>query len=173
MLPSRIPDLELIAVDDCSPDACARSSTSSRLATRAYARRAPAWRTRVRPRPQRRDGERASGDYLVFLDGDDTLVPDALRAIADRVKEDREPDVLVHTTTRASPGRGDAVRNQAARLLTEQGPAPFRLTIGRGLLETADGGLEQDGVAEFRRARGASPSRPATTRTRRGPTRSC
>ncbi len=125
-------DFELIAVDDCSPDACGAIIDE-------FAARDP----RVRPvhlpenaglGPARNAGmERATGDYLVFLDGDDTLTPDALRAIADRLKETDEPDVLVYDYARTY-WTGEAVRNQAAARLAEDGPAPFRLADRPGLL---------------------------------------
>ncbi|MCZ9342120.1 CDP-glycerol:glycerophosphate glycerophosphotransferase, partial [Streptomyces sp. TRM76130] len=70
---------------------------------------------------------------LVFLDGDDTLAPGALRAIADRLKETGDPDVLVYDYARTY-GTGETVRNQAAARLTEDGPAPFRLADRPGLL---------------------------------------
>ncbi|MFV0135688.1 CDP-glycerol glycerophosphotransferase family protein [Streptomyces sp. HMX87] len=125
-------DFELIAVDDCSPDACGAIIDE-------FAARDP----RVRPvhlpenaglGPARNAGmDRATGDYLVFLDGDDTLTPDALRSIADRLKETDEPDVLVYDYARTY-WTGEAVRNQAAARLTEEGPAPFRLADRPGLL---------------------------------------
>ncbi|GHE90852.1 hypothetical protein GCM10014715_54150 [Streptomyces spiralis] len=92
-------DLELIAVDDCSPDACGAIVDE-------FAARDP----RVRPvhltenqGPARaRDAGlyRATGDYLVLLDGGDTLTPDALWSIETRLKETGEPDVLVYDSAR-------------------------------------------------------------------------
>ncbi|MHC3473892.1 bifunctional glycosyltransferase/CDP-glycerol:glycerophosphate glycerophosphotransferase [Streptomyces sp. 7R007] len=132
VLAQSYPDLELIAVDDCSPDG------SGAIIDEFAARD-----TRVRPVHlaanqglglARNAGiAQASGDYLVFLDGDDTLTPDALRAIADRLKETGEPDVLVYDYARVF-WTGETVRNQAAVQLTEQGPAPFRLEDRPGLL---------------------------------------
>lgn len=75
----------------------------------------------------------ATGDYLVFLDGDDTLTPHALRAIADRLKETGEPDVLLHDHALV-PCSGEIVRNAVTGQLSEQGPAPFRLEERPGLL---------------------------------------
>jgi glycosyltransferase involved in cell wall biosynthesis len=111
VLSQSYPDLEPIAVDE-------------------FAARDP----RVRPvhlarnqglGPARNAGmAEATGDCLVFLDGDDTLTPGALHAIADRLKETGEPDVLVHDYARTH-WTGETVRNEAAAQLTEQGPAPF------------------------------------------------
>ncbi|AJE40945.1 bifunctional glycosyltransferase/CDP-glycerol:glycerophosphate glycerophosphotransferase [Streptomyces nodosus] len=125
-------DFEVIAVDDCSPDACGAIVDE-------FAARDP----RVHPvhlpqnmglgRARNAALERASGDYLLFLDGDDTLTPGALRDIADRLKETSDPDVLVFDYARTY-WTGQAVRNQLAHLLDEEGPAPFRLDDRPGLL---------------------------------------
>ena len=133
VLSQSYPDLELIAVDDCSPD-------GSGAIIDEFAARDP----RVHPvhltenqglgRARNAGLERASGDYLVFLDGDDTLTPHALRAIADRLKETGEPDVVVYDYARTF-WSGETVRNVVADQLTEQGPAPFRLEDRPGLLK--------------------------------------
>ncbi|MDQ0991214.1 bifunctional glycosyltransferase family 2 protein/CDP-glycerol:glycerophosphate glycerophosphotransferase [Streptomyces sp. V3I7] len=132
VLSQSYPDLELIAVDDCSPDACGAIIDE-------YAARD----ARVRPlhlpenqglgRARNAGMELARGDYLVFLDSDDTLTPHALRSIADRVKETGEPDVLVYDYARTY-WTGEAVRSRTALQLTEEGPAPFRLEDRPGLL---------------------------------------
>ncbi|MFJ8544563.1 CDP-glycerol glycerophosphotransferase family protein [Streptomyces sp. NPDC093586] len=133
VLSQSYPDLELIVVDDCSPDACGEIADE-------FAARDPRVRAVHLPRneglgPARNAGtERATGDYLVFLDGDDTLTPDALRSIADRIKETGEPDVLVYDYARTYV-TGETVRNRAAAHLREQGPAPFRLADRPGLIE--------------------------------------
>ncbi|AXE86317.1 CDP-glycerol:poly(glycerophosphate) glycerophosphotransferase [Streptomyces sp. Go-475] len=132
VLSQSCPDLELIVVDDCSPDAC--GAIIDEFAARD---------ARVHPvhlpqnvglgRARNAGVAHASGDYLLFLDSDDTLTPDALRSIADRLKETGDPDVLVFDYARAY-WTGEAVRNQAALQLTEEGPAPFRLADRPGLL---------------------------------------
>lgn len=133
VLSQSCPDLELIVVDDGSPDACGEIADE-------FAERDARVRPVHLPRneglgPARNAGmERATGDYLVFLDGDDTLAPDALRSIADRIKETGEPDVLVYDYARTH-WTGETVRNRAAAHLTEQGPAPFRLTDRPGLMQ--------------------------------------
>lgn len=132
VLSQSYPDLELIAVDDCSPDACGAVIDE-------FAARDPRVRVVHLPhntglgRARNAGMERATGDYLVFLDGDDTLTPDALLALADRLKETGEPDVLVYDYARTY-WAGEAVRNRVAAELTERGPAPFRLTDRPGLL---------------------------------------
>ncbi|MFD9005207.1 CDP-glycerol glycerophosphotransferase family protein [Streptomyces sp. NPDC059582] len=133
VLSQSYPDLELIAVDDCSPDACGAIIDE-------FAARDP----RVRPlhlpenrglgRARNAGLEQATGDYLVFLDSDDTLTADALYAIADRIKETDEPDVLVYDYARTH-WSGETVRNKVADQLTERGPAPFRLADRPGLLK--------------------------------------
>ncbi|MFI9806127.1 CDP-glycerol glycerophosphotransferase family protein [Streptomyces sp. NPDC052301] len=132
VLSQSYPDLELIAVDDCSPDACGAIIDE-------YAARD----TRVRAvhlaenqglgRARNAGMAEATGDYLVFLDSDDTLTPDALLAVADRIKETGEPDVLVLDYARTY-WDGRTVRNQLSGQLTHQGPAPFRLSDRPGLL---------------------------------------
>ncbi|WP_149830206.1 bifunctional glycosyltransferase family 2 protein/CDP-glycerol:glycerophosphate glycerophosphotransferase [Streptomyces sp. TRM68348] len=130
-------DLELIVVDDASPDNCG-----------AIADEFTAHDPRVRPpvrlpentgpgAARNRGMAHATGDYLLFLDADDTLTPDALQAIADRIKETGEPDVLVHDFAHISWSGTPThpVRNERAALqLTEQGPAPFPLDDRPGLL---------------------------------------
>ena len=125
-------DLELIVVDDRSPDACGEIADE-------FAARDPRVRAVRRARneglgPARNAGiAEATGDYLVFLDGDDTLAPHALRSIADRLKETGEPDVLVHGHALV-PWTGEFVQDSSSGLLTEQGPAQFPLEDRPGLL---------------------------------------
>lgn len=162
-------DLELIVVDDRSPDACGEIADE-------FAARDPRVRTVHLARnkglgPARNAGiSEATGDYLVFLDGDDTLTPHALRAIADRLKETGEPDVLLYDHALA-PWSGEIVHNAFRGQLTEQGPAPSSWRTARGCC----GHRRRPGTrptAGNSSTAGASPSRPATTRTRPGPTRS-
>lgn len=105
-------DLELIVVDDCSPDA------SGAIAAE-YAQRDPRVRlvrlhARVGQGGARNAGAaRARGDYLLFLDGDDLLLPGALAAIEGRLRE-RDVDVLLFDHDRIDwwenvRGSGDAL----------------------------------------------------------------
>ncbi|GGU72635.1 glycosyl transferase [Streptomyces filipinensis] len=116
-------DFELIAVDDRSPDGCGAILDE-------YAARDP--RVRVLHLPEnvglgraRNAGmPHATGDYLFFLDSDDTLTPGALRAITDRLAEAGDPDVLVFDYARTY-WWGGTRRNALAHLLGEAGPDPF------------------------------------------------
>ncbi|MEV6118538.1 CDP-glycerol glycerophosphotransferase family protein [Streptomyces sp. NPDC052109] len=116
-------DLELIAVDDRSPDGCGAILDE-------YAARDP--RVRVLHLPEnvglgraRNAGmPHATGDYLFFLDSDDTLTPGALRAIADRLAEAEDPDVLVFDYARTY-WWGGTRRNALAEVLAEAGAGTF------------------------------------------------
>uniref|UniRef100_UPI001180B51A glycosyltransferase family 2 protein n=1 Tax=Streptomyces sp. wa1071 TaxID=1828217 RepID=UPI001180B51A len=126
-------DYEIVVVDDCSPDACGPIADE-------YARRDPRVTALHLPRntglgPARNAGMgRAAGDYLIFLDGDDTLLPDALQTIADRIDATGEPDVLMYDYARTY-WTGRSVRNVLAGHLDEGGPARFRLTDRPELLQ--------------------------------------
>ncbi|MFF8971635.1 CDP-glycerol glycerophosphotransferase family protein [Streptomyces sp. NPDC014995] len=116
-------DLEVIAVDDRSPDGCGAILD-------AYAARDE--RVRVLHLPEnvglgraRNAGlPHASGDYLFFLDSDDTLTPGALRAMADRLDESGDPDVLVFDYARAY-WWGGTRRNALAHVLADCGDGTF------------------------------------------------
>ncbi|MFD9910342.1 CDP-glycerol glycerophosphotransferase family protein, partial [Streptomyces sp. NPDC059063] len=125
-------DFELIAVDDCSPDAC--GAIVDEWADRDPRVRAVHLKENVGLGPARNAGmEHATGDYLIFLDGDDTLTPGSLEAIAERLKRTDEPDVLVFDYARTY-WSGEAARNQLAHLLAEDGGAPFELADRPALL---------------------------------------
>ncbi|MDF4250972.1 bifunctional glycosyltransferase family 2 protein/CDP-glycerol:glycerophosphate glycerophosphotransferase [Streptomyces sp. WMMB303] len=87
-------DLELIAVDDCSPD-------SSGEILDAYAAADPRVTVihlaeNIGLGPARNTGTaRARGDYVLYLDSDDTMAPGALRALAERLSETSDPDILL------------------------------------------------------------------------------
>jgi CDP-glycerol glycerophosphotransferase (TagB/SpsB family) len=74
----------------------------------------------------------AEGEFLLFLDGDDTFVPDALAAIDARLKETGEPDLLLFDHERVhwfEGGRGAALERlwqgapAAGAVPVEQHPA--------------------------------------------------
>ncbi|OEJ32211.1 bifunctional glycosyltransferase/CDP-glycerol:glycerophosphate glycerophosphotransferase [Streptomyces subrutilus] len=132
VLSQSYPDLELIAVDDASPDAC--GSIIDEYAARDPRVTAVHLAHNLGLGPARNAGlARATGDYLVFLDGDDTLAPGALQAITDRLKDTGSPDVLVYDYARTF-WTGELVRNRLSHRLSEQGPASFRLADRPALL---------------------------------------
>ncbi|MET9322950.1 bifunctional glycosyltransferase family 2 protein/CDP-glycerol:glycerophosphate glycerophosphotransferase [Streptomyces sp. NPDC003038] len=132
VLTQSYPDLELIAVDDASPDAC--GSIIDEYAARDPRVTAVHLAHHLGLGPARNAGlARATGDYLVFLDGDDTLAPGALQAITDRLKATGSPDVLVYDYARTF-WTGELVRNRLSHRLSEEGPASFRLTDRPALL---------------------------------------
>lgn len=132
VLAQSLADLELIVVDDCSPDAC--GAITDEFAARDPRVRPVRLPSRAGPGPARNAGLRlAGGDYVLYLDGGDTLAPDALRAIADRAKETGDPDVVVYGHARV-PWSGEVARRRRAWHLAEQGPAPFRLDDRPALL---------------------------------------
>lgn len=132
VLAQSYPDLELIAVDDASPDAC--GSIIDEYAARDARVTAVHLAHNLGLGPARNAGlARATGDYLVFLDGDDTLAPGALQAITDRLKATGSPDVLVYDYARTF-WTGELVRNRLSHRLSEEGPASFRLADRPALL---------------------------------------
>ncbi|MFD3803157.1 CDP-glycerol glycerophosphotransferase family protein [Streptomyces sp. NPDC058619] len=132
VLTQSYPDLELIAVDDVSPDAC--GSIIDEYAARDPRVTAVHLAHNLGPGPARNAGlARATGDYLVFLDGDDTLASGALQAITDRLKATGSPDVLVYDYARTF-WTGELVRNRLSNRLSEEGPASFRLADRPALL---------------------------------------
>ncbi|MEV7237088.1 bifunctional glycosyltransferase family 2 protein/CDP-glycerol:glycerophosphate glycerophosphotransferase [Streptomyces sp. NPDC051020] len=126
-------DFEIIAVDDCSPDSC--GAIIDGFAARDSRVRALHLPENVGLGLARNAGiAQATGDYLIFLDSDDTLAPGALRAIADRIGETGEPDVLVYDYARTY-WTGASVRNTFAEHLAETGPVTFTLADRPGLLK--------------------------------------
>ncbi|MEU6802079.1 bifunctional glycosyltransferase/CDP-glycerol:glycerophosphate glycerophosphotransferase [Streptomyces neyagawaensis] len=93
-------DFELIPVYDAD-------DTPAGTVTTAYARRDTRIAPAQSPPAAGLDGARntglaaAHGTYVMFLDGDDTLVPGALQRIADRLREAADPDVLYLSHERA------------------------------------------------------------------------
>ncbi|MEV5687989.1 MULTISPECIES: bifunctional glycosyltransferase/CDP-glycerol:glycerophosphate glycerophosphotransferase [unclassified Streptomyces] len=126
-------DYEIIVVDDCSPDGCGPiadeySGRDHRVTALHLPRNAGLG-------PARNAGvSRATGDYLLFLDGDDTLEPESLQAIADRLDATGGPDVLVYDYARTY-WSGERVRNAYPAPLAECGPATFRLADRPELLK--------------------------------------
>ncbi|MFE0508452.1 CDP-glycerol glycerophosphotransferase family protein [Streptomyces sp. NPDC058964] len=116
-------DIELIAVNDCSPDGCGAildeyAARDTRVKVLHLPENVGLGRARNAGLPH------ATGDYLFFLDSDDTLTPGALRAIADRLDESGDPDVLVFDYARTY-WWGGTRRNVLAHVLAEAGDGTF------------------------------------------------
>ncbi|MFD6416494.1 CDP-glycerol glycerophosphotransferase family protein [Streptomyces sp. NPDC060194] len=116
VLTQSLRDVELIVVDDASPDGS--GAIAAEFAARDSRVRVLTHDLPLGTGAARNAGaDRARGDYLLFLDGDDLLLPGALRAIADRLAAagDPGPDVLLfghdrvdwRDDTAARPGGDD------------------------------------------------------------------
>ncbi|MEU2286497.1 CDP-glycerol glycerophosphotransferase family protein [Streptomyces sp. NPDC013178] len=118
-------DLEVIAVDDCSPDGCGAILDE-------YAARDPRVKAVHLPenvglgRARNAGLPHATGDYVLFLDSDDRYTPGLLRAVADRLDATGDPDILVFDHVRTHWwGRGG--RSDAAGLLEQAGTGTFSI----------------------------------------------
>ncbi|EDY42413.1 bifunctional glycosyltransferase/CDP-glycerol:glycerophosphate glycerophosphotransferase [Streptomyces sp. SPB074] len=118
-------DYEVIGVDDCSPDA---SGTILDEFARRDARITPLHLVKnVGLSGARNAGlARATGEYVLFLDSDDTLTPGSLRAMAARLEATGPVDVLIYDYARTY-WDGRLLRNTRSALLTEEGAAAFPL----------------------------------------------
>lgn len=86
-------DIEVIAVDDCSPDSCGEILTE--YAARDSRLRIIALDRNAGQGPARNRGVAvAAGTYVWFVDSDDWLADGAVRAVADRLRE-TDADVLL------------------------------------------------------------------------------
>ncbi|MGW2310024.1 bifunctional glycosyltransferase/CDP-glycerol:glycerophosphate glycerophosphotransferase [Actinomadura luteofluorescens] len=125
LLDPDLPNLEVIAVDDRSPDGCGEILDE-------FAERDP--RVKVRHleenvglgRARNIGLDMATGDYVWFFDSDDHATEGAVRAICDRLAETR-PDVLVFDYAR-SYWNGKVKRSIINHLFREP-PAPDVFTL--------------------------------------------
>ena len=125
-------DFEIIAVDDCSTDSS--GAVLDDLAAGNSRLRVVHLEENVGLGMARNAGlRRARGDYVLFLDGDDMMTPGSLTAIASRLTENADPDVLLYDYERLY-WWGDRKRNRLSRLLTEAGTRSFGLGEHPGLL---------------------------------------
>ena len=128
-------DLEVIAVDDASPDDCGQILDERAAADpRLQVIHLP---VNGGPGNARNVGlDRATGDYLWFIDGDDLVADGAVEAITGRLAA-RQPDVLLidyeHLypagQTRPSPGRQLLAAAPAATFTLAQQPAMVDLAM--------------------------------------------
>ncbi|WP_431949241.1 bifunctional glycosyltransferase/CDP-glycerol:glycerophosphate glycerophosphotransferase [Actinacidiphila sp. bgisy167] len=126
VLSQSLPDLEVIAVDDCSPDHSGRildeyAARDSRVIALHHEENRGVGRAR------NTGAERATGDYLLFLDGDDTLAPGSLEAVAERLKQDGDPDILYFDHVRTYWWEG-VEKSLFGQLLASAGTDVFRIT---------------------------------------------
>ncbi|WP_431044117.1 bifunctional glycosyltransferase/CDP-glycerol:glycerophosphate glycerophosphotransferase [Streptomyces sp. P1-3] len=113
-------DVEVIAVDDRSPDAC--GAIIDEAAAQDPRVRAVHLKENVGLGQARNTGLRhATGDYVLFLDSDDVLAPGSLRAIADRLSATGDPEVLVYDYARLY-WTGATARNIRSGVLATPGP---------------------------------------------------
>ncbi|WP_341718695.1 bifunctional glycosyltransferase family 2 protein/CDP-glycerol:glycerophosphate glycerophosphotransferase [Micromonospora sp. FIMYZ51] len=120
-----VTDIEVIGVDDCSPDA--GGDILAEYAARDDRVRAVRLDHNVGLGPARNAGlDQAVGEYVWFVDGDDWLAPDCLAEVAARLHPTR-PDVLLVDHVRAH--WDDTVTRSAMDEVfpVPPGPVTFRL----------------------------------------------
>ncbi|GAA1429668.1 bifunctional glycosyltransferase/CDP-glycerol:glycerophosphate glycerophosphotransferase [Streptomyces thermospinosisporus] len=126
-------DFEVIAVDDCSPDDS--GSILDRYAEHDARIHVIHLTENVGLGRARNAGlEKTQGDYVLFLDSDDTLSEGALEAVAERLEATGDPDILIYDYARTY-WDNRVLANQRAHLLKQQGPDVFRLADRPELLE--------------------------------------
>lgn len=125
-------DFEIVAVDDCSADSS--GAVLDDLAARDARLLVTHLAENVGLGLARNAGVAlARGDYVLFLDGDDTMTPGSLSAIADRLAECGDPDVLLYDYERTF-WWGEKKRNRLSRLLNQAGSQPYGLDANPDLL---------------------------------------
>ncbi|RKE19456.1 glycosyltransferase [Streptomyces sp. TLI_171] len=126
-------DFELIAVDDRSPDNCgALLDGAAARDGRVTVRHLP---ENVGLGPARNAGlELATGEYVLFLDSDDTLTQGLLAAVDARLRAVGGADLLVYDYAR-SYWDGRVVRSASAPVFARSGAEVFTLDERRDLLD--------------------------------------
>ncbi|MFB9358857.1 bifunctional glycosyltransferase/CDP-glycerol:glycerophosphate glycerophosphotransferase [Actinoplanes nipponensis] len=134
-------DAEVIGVDDASPDH--GGEVLDERAARDHRLTVVHLTANGGPGPARNAGlDRASGEYVWFVDGDDRIVPGALAAIEARLREEK-PDVLVVGAARerwdrsVSGWRTPRSVATGAEALTREAPPLGTLVVRRQFLTGA------------------------------------
>lgn len=118
-------DIEVIAVDDCSPDSC--GAIIDEYAARDARVQAVHLPQNVGLGRARNAGlERATGDYVLFLDSDDSYTPGLLQALAARLDAVGDLDILAFDHVRTY-WHGKGGPSQSAELFERAGTDVFRL----------------------------------------------
>jgi CDP-glycerol glycerophosphotransferase len=127
-------DLEVIAVDDASPDGCGQILDERAAADpRLQVIHLP---VNGGPGNARNLGlDRATGDYLWFIDGDDLVTDGAVEAIIGRLTA-QQPDVLLIDYEHLYPA-GQTRPSPGGELLAAAPPATFRLTEQPAMVDLA------------------------------------
>jgi CRISPR system Cascade subunit CasB len=119
-------DLEVVAVDDASPDDS--GAILDEYAARDDRVRVVHLESNVGLGAARNAGiAEARGDYLVFVDSDDQLVPGALAAIRKRIETVGEVDVVVYSFLRWFEDGREEPDARSAGVLVPDDTAPFPL----------------------------------------------
>ncbi|WP_405645216.1 CDP-glycerol glycerophosphotransferase family protein [Streptomyces uncialis] len=126
-------DFEVVAVDDCSPDGSGAilddyASRDDRIRVIHLTENVGLGRARNAGLAQ------ARGDYVLFLDSDDTLDPGALAAIGHRLEATGDPDILVYDYVRTY-WSGEIQPNKWAGVLRDEGDGALPLQDRPELLD--------------------------------------
>ncbi|MEU8541661.1 bifunctional glycosyltransferase family 2 protein/CDP-glycerol:glycerophosphate glycerophosphotransferase [Streptomyces sp. NPDC048717] len=110
-------DYELLVVNDCSPDGCGEiideyAEADSRVVAMHLEQNVGLGRAR------NAGMARAKGTYVLFLDSDDTMLPGSLQAIARRIEESDNPDLVIFDYARTH-WNGRVTPNARADVLAE------------------------------------------------------
>ncbi|MER5637068.1 glycosyltransferase family 2 protein [Kitasatospora sp. NPDC002227] len=133
VLAQSCPDFELIAVDDRSPDRCGAildeyAARDSRITVLHLPANVGLGRARNAGLAE------ATGDYVIFLDSDDTFTPGLLADVQDRLTACAEPEILVYDYARTYAD-GRVVRSNSAPIFARPGPDVFALDQRPDLLD--------------------------------------
>jgi CDP-glycerol glycerophosphotransferase (TagB/SpsB family)/glycosyltransferase involved in cell wall biosynthesis len=116
-------DLEVVAVNDCSPDH--GGAILDEIAARDSRVRVLHLEENVGLGLARNAGyEKSRGDYVLFLDSDDTMTPGSLQAISEQLRAMEYPEMLIVDHARAY-WWGKVERNIRHRVMEELSTEPF------------------------------------------------
>ncbi len=117
-------DFEVVIVDDCTPDHSGQ--IADELACADSRVRVLHLEKNVGLGQARNTGvEAAHGDYILFLDGDDTFAPGSLKAIAEKLQRNQLPEILIYNYSRVWWDGKEAV-SWGAELLANLSVGTFR-----------------------------------------------